>query len=121
MKNLTLPICLLLLSAMTACSGTRNQFIDVSVVNSASVDLTDTYVDLSGIRCGWGVVVRNSKKVFSGAKPRDLATAQLHLVQQGKTRIERFDLRSMYRIGQSGELTFTVYDDRVEVSFAERK
>lgn len=113
-------ICVLL----TACGGSGlgvvKPTVDVEIINRSSRDLENATARFGQHACGWGWVIRNATKGY-GFYPHPItAEAKLHWDQEGKHRVETLDLGNIYPAGKSGRLTFTVYDDRVEVSFRER-
>jgi hypothetical protein len=100
-------------------AGVRPE-VDVEIINRSSRDLENATARFGQHACGWGWVIRNATKGY-GFYPHPItAEAKLHWDQEGKHRVETLDLRKTYPPGKSGRLTFTVYDDRVEVSFRER-
>ncbi len=94
--------------------------IDVEIINLSSRDLENAKAHFGQYVCEWGWVVKNATKGF-GFYPHPITPeTKLHWDEEGKNRVEKLDLQKIYQAGISGRLTFTIRDERVEVSFRER-
>jgi hypothetical protein len=111
-----------LVALLTGC-GTGALFsrqVDIGIVNESSKDLGNTVVRFGANECSLGFVAKTASKVFLFYPEPITAKAELRCATVSGPRVEAVDLSKVYSSGKSGRLTFTVYDDRVEVIFNER-
>lgn len=100
--------------------ATMKPEVDVEIVNLSSRNLTNALARFGAHTCEWGNVGKTFTAGF-GFYPHPITTkTELNWDEEGKSRAERLDLSKVYPAGKSGRLTFTVYDDRVDVSFREK-
>jgi hypothetical protein len=94
--------------------------IDVEVINQYSRDLENTTARFGPQNCEWGSVGKTFAKIHLFYPHPITPEAELSWDEPGGHRVEKIDLRKFYSAGKSGRLTFTVFDDRVDVSFRDR-
>lgn len=91
--------------------------VDVEIINRSSRDLKNARARFGDHDCLWGTVIKAATKGY-GFYPHPItSTTELIWDEDGRQRLERIDLSHTYVSGKSGRLTFTIYDDRVDVSF----
>jgi len=109
--------CLLLGSCSGGGLSVLKPAVDVEIVNQSTRDLQNAGVRFGEHTCEWGVVGQKMTKIYM-LYPHPIPThAELQWEEPKGRRVEKLDLSNVYRRGESGRLTFNVYDDRVEVSF----
>ena len=118
-RLLNYGLCILLLFG-TGCESIAMQpEVDVSVENKSSLDIANVRARFGDYACSWGNVGRTFKAIY-GQYPHPITVeTELHWDVDGQHKVQKFDLRKAYLPGKSGRLSFTVYDDRAEVSFRE--
>lgn len=89
------------------------------MVNQSARDLENAEARFGDHVCKWGSVVKTASKSYMYYPHPITAQMELHWDAAGH-RVEKIDLSKIYPRGKSGRLTFTVYDDRVEVNFREK-
>lgn len=110
-------LCLLLAGCGNRGLAAVKPEIDVEIINKSSRDLENAMARFGDNACEWGWVIKKATKVY-GFYPHPItAKVELHWDESGGHRVEKLDLTKIYPRGKSGRLTFTVYDERVEVSF----
>lgn len=91
--------------------------VDVSVENKSSRDIENVRARFGDFACSWGNVGRTFKAIY-GQYPHPITVdTELHWNVGGEQKVQKFDLRKIYPQGKSGRLSFTIYDDRADVSF----
>ncbi len=97
-----------------------NADVQVAIVNQSSHDLENAEAIFGDYTCRAGIVGKTFSKGYMSYPHPITADTELHWDENGKHRIEKIDLRKIYPPGGSGRLTFTVYDDRVEMNFRKK-
>lgn len=116
-----LLVCLVIVGLFIGGCARARTHVDLTLKNKGAATLENAELVSTNSICSWGTVVAGGSATYMEfAKPVSSA-AEMHFVRAGVSRTDKLDLGKVYQPGQSGELTFTVYDDRVEVSFVERK
>ena len=117
MKTLTSVIILsaLVLYGCTAVTGVPP--VDVEIINRSSHDLANVRALFGDYACEWGTVGKTFTAVYLFYPHPITADTELRWDEQGSPRVEKIDLRQVYRRGQAGKITFTVLDGRAEVAF----
>lgn len=116
-----LLVCLVICGFFIAGCARARTHVDLTLKNNSAATLENAELVSTNSICSWGAVVAGGSATYMVFAEPVSSVAELHCVCAGVSRTERLDLSRVYQPGQTGELTFTVYDDRVEVSFAERK
>ena len=113
----------LLCALLTACGSsglaTVQPKLEIELINQSSHALENTQARFGNNTCKWGHVGKTFSASYMFLPYPITAETELHWDEEGKHRVEKLDLRKVYSPGKSGRLTFTVYDERVEVSFRE--
>jgi hypothetical protein len=94
--------------------------LELEVSNSGSRSVQNTFAKFGDNLCSWGWVSAGATKSYLHFPHPITPDAEMHWDEEGKHRVEKLDLRKIYPPGKSGRLTFTVHDDRVEVTFREK-
>ena len=94
--------------------------VEVEMVNELSGELENAEARFAEYVCKWGAVVKAASASYMYYPHPITAQAELHWDASGSHRTKKLDLSKVYGPGKSGCLTFTVYDDRVEVGFLEK-
>jgi len=106
------------------CNGSGSSVIktdiEVEIFNQSTIDMENAHVVFGKYICKWGWVSKSTSKGYMFYPHPITADAELHWDEVSGHRMEKIDLRKIYLPGKSGRLTFTVYDDRVEVAFREK-
>ncbi len=109
--------CILLAGCGTNRLAAMKPDVDVEIINHSSHKLENAQARFGEYVCEWGWVV---KRAGYGFYPHPItAQTELSWDEDGKHRVEKFDLSKIYKPGKAGRLTFTVYDGRAEVGFRE--
>lgn len=115
---------LLLVSLIVGCSGaglaSAKPEVHLEIVNKSSRRLDNALIRFGKTECEWGDVGKTFTAGYGFFPHPVTPDAELHWDENGKHRVEKLDLRKIYPPGKSGRLTFTVFDDRVEVTFREK-
>ncbi|MCF7689607.1 MAG: hypothetical protein K9M98_12600 [Cephaloticoccus sp.] len=113
-----------LCSLLSGCGGSglvaMNPDIDIELINKSSKDLRNAEVHFGEKTCEWGNVGRTFTAIYLFYPHPITLHTELSWDEGGKHRAKKVDLSKIYPPGKSGQLTFTVYDDRVEVTFREQ-
>ena len=114
-------VCFLVLLAACGNNGiaAMRPEVEVEMSNKSSRDLENAEALFGEYTCRWGWVVKATSASYMYYPYPITAKAELRWDAAGKHHVENVDLRKIYQDGKSGRLTFTVYDDRVEVHFRE--
>lgn len=94
--------------------------VDIGIVNESSKDFITAVLRFGPNDCNLSPVAKTASKVFLFFPDPVTPEAELRCTTPTGPRVEKIDLRKIYPGGKSGRLTFTVFDDRVEVTFLER-
>ena len=107
-------------ACLIACSTMMAQpEIDLRIENKSSKDVEHTRARLGKYESSWGHV-SVAANATNGLYPHPItAETELHWDVLGQHKEQQFDLKKIYPKGKSGRLTFTIFDDRAEVSFRE--
>lgn len=107
-----------------ACScgspSAMNPAITLEIVNESSDDIRNAEVRFSESSCKWGTVVRNTSASYISYPHSISSDAEMHWDSGGVHHNEKIDIRHIYRFGDSGDLTFTVYDSHVSAEFRQK-
>jgi hypothetical protein len=121
MKLNVLVLCCLVFGS---CNGnglaSMKPAVDVEIVNKSTRDLRNSGVHFSQHVCELGNVGKTFTAIYLFYPKPITSPAELQWDESGGHRVEKFDLSKVYSRGKAGCLTFTVYDDHVEVSFQEK-
>ena len=112
--------CLLLTGCSSSGLAGAGPDVTVEVVNQSSNNLQNAKARFGDYACEWGYVAKAGTAVYMSYPHPITAQTELQRDEGGKLRVEKIDLSKIYTRGKSGRLTFTVYDDRVEVNFREK-
>jgi len=94
--------------------------IEVEIINHSTRELEYAVARFGKYDCKWGRVGKTFSASYMFYPHPITSDAELHWDEPNGLRMEKIDLRKIYPPGKSGRLTFTVYDDRVEVTFREQ-
>lgn len=93
--------------------------VEVEIVNRSSRDLENAEARFGDYACKWGSVLKGTSASYMYYPHPISDQVVLHWHAEGSRRMEMLDLGKVYPRRKPGRLTFTVYDDRVAVSFRE--
>jgi hypothetical protein len=113
-------LCILLVGCGSNGLAAMKPEVDAEFINKSSRDLHNTKVYFGERICEWGNVGKTFTAIYLYYPHPITARAELHWDESEGHRVEKLDLSKIYPAGKSGRLTFTVYDDRVEVTFREK-
>lgn len=120
-KSITaLALCFAVSARSGIGSSSQGPEVDIEIVNDCQRVLRNSLVRFGDFTCEWGTVIVATSKGYGHFPHPITPDAELHWDEDGKPRVEKLDLRKIYPPGKSGRLTFTVHDDRVEVTFREK-
>lgn len=98
----------------------RKPAVEMVIVNKSDNVLEESCAYLGTNVCEWGVVIPSTSAGYMHY-PHPI-TLEVELRWEGKdgAQVRKLDLKKIYPTGKSGQLIFTVFDDRVEVKFIEK-
>lgn len=111
----------LLFIPLAACGMVlRKPAIEVTMINSTSRIFREARVHFGSNLCEWGTVVPTGNAGYMHYPHPITPEAELRWEEDGGRQVRKLDLKKIYPTGKSGQLVFTVFDDRVEVKFTEK-
>lgn len=121
-KMKTLAILILITTAVlcgcTAIAG--RPAVEVEITNQSSHDLANAQANFGDYACKWGIVGKTFSAIYLFYPHPITADTELHWDEAGSHRVEKIDLRQVYRRREAGRLTFSVLDSGVEVTFQKK-
>jgi len=90
------------------------------MMNSTSRIFREAQVHFGSNVCEWGTVMPDGNKGYMYYPYPITPEAELRWEDDGGRQVRKVDLKKTYPTGKSGQLVFTVFDDRVEVKFTEK-
>ena len=94
--------------------------VDIGVVNSTAHDITDVYIRFGQNGCRWKVVRPTFSAIYGLFRHPIRNEAEVSWNQAGKKRVETVSIKDVYPGRKDGLLMFSVFEDRVTVSFEAR-
>lgn len=111
----------LFLVPLAACGMVlRRPAVELMIVNKSAYVIKEARVYLGANVCGWGTVIPAGTKGYMHYPHPITPEAELHWEGANGPQVRKLDLKKIYPTGKSGQLVFTVFDDRVEVKFTEK-
>jgi hypothetical protein len=112
-------LCAFLLTNVSCQVMATRAVVDVSIENKSDRDIHNARARFGDFACSWGIVSSGAKKIYGNYPHPINVDAELHWEVDGQHKVQKLDLRRIYTRGKSGRLSFTIHDDRAEVSFRE--
>lgn len=112
-------LCAFLFTSVSCQAIAMRAHVDVSIENKSSRGIQNARARFGEFACTWGLVSSGAKKIYGDYPHPITAETVLHWEFNGEPKSQKFDLQKIYSPGKSGRLSFTIYEDRAEVSFRE--